>query len=124
MLYEIKEVNQDSPEYEKRWFFDHEIDLLLWLNENNKIAGFQLCYDKPKNPHALTWFKDEGYRHNRIDFREEKIGRRRGSPILLADGEFEADRIAKEFAFQSRDLDAWIATFVCEKIKNFNSQRG
>ena len=45
-------------EYKKRWFFDHEIDLLIWLNADNEIVGFQLCYDKLNNPHALTWFKD------------------------------------------------------------------
>jgi hypothetical protein len=119
MLYEIKEVNQDTLAYQKRWFFDHEIDLLLWLDKNNEIAGFQLCYDKPDNPHALTWFKDKGYRLNRIDFREDKIGRRRGSPILLADGKFERDRIAKEFLRLSRDLDSWVSTFVYEKIQDF-----
>ena len=94
MLYEIKGVNQDSLEYKKRWFFDHEIDLLIWLDANNEIAGFQLCYDKLNNPHALTWLKDKGYRHNRIDFREDKIGRRRGSPILLADGKLTANTAA------------------------------
>ena len=119
MLYEIKGVSQDSTTYKKRWFFDHVIDLLIWSDIKNEIAGFQLCYDKLKNPHALTWFKDKGYRHNRIDFREDKIGRRRGSPILMADGKFEGDRIAEDFYRQSRNIDKWISKFVYEKIQGY-----
>ena len=121
MLYEIKGVNQDSLEYKKRWFFDHEIDLLIWLNANNEIAGFQLCYDKLNNPHALTWLRDKGYRHNRIDFREDKIGRRRGSPILLADGKLETERITEEFSRQSGNLETWISAFVLKKIQSYCS---
>lgn len=108
MLYEIKGVKQDSIEFEKRWFFDHEIDLLIWCDTKNEITGFQLCYDKLKDPHALTWFKDKGYNHNRIDdYREDKIGRRRGSPILLADGKFEIEKIAEVFFRQSKNIDSF-----------------
>ena len=119
-MYEIQNVKQDSADLKKRWFFDHEMDLLVWLHKNAEIVGFQLCYDKLKNPHALTWHKDKGYTHNRIDYGEDKIGYLRGSPILLMNGAFERKRIAGVFKRESSKIDDAISTFVYEKILAFS----
>ncbi|MFC1859169.1 hypothetical protein ACFL9U_14260 [Thermodesulfobacteriota bacterium] len=120
MMYEIQSVKQDSGDLKKRWFFDHEMDLLVWLEKSDEIVGFQLCYDKVKNPHALTWNRNKGYRYNRVDYGEDKIGYLRGSPILLMNGAFEGKRIAEVFKHESSKIDVAVSTFVYEKILAFS----
>lgn len=116
MLYEIKNVEQREAYLRRRWFFDHQVDLLVWLDPKEEIHGFQLCYDKDDNPHALTWFEDKGYGHNKVDESDDSLGRRRGSPILVADGVFESDRVAKIFKELSNDIEERISKFVYDKI--------
>ncbi len=117
MLYEIEKVKSYENEPKRRWFFDHEIDLTVWFDENDRIIGFQLCYDKPENPHALTWWEKSGYHHHEVDD-GEKDGTLspKGIPILLADGIFEKDRIANLFYEKSRDMDPEIVKFVYDRL--------
>lgn len=89
MLYEIKKVKSYKDEPRRRWFFDHDIDLTVWFDDADEIVGFQLCYDKPKNPHAFTWDKENGYRHHQIDDGERlDTLARKGIPTLMLDGSF------------------------------------
>ena len=123
MLYEIKEVKSYKNEFKRRWFFDHNMDLTIWLDENGKITGFQLCYDKPKNSHAFSWWEKTGYYHHRIDD-GERLGTlaRKGIPILMLDGFFDKVKIVKLFQEKSKEIDPEISTFVYRKIMQFISQ--
>ena len=116
MLYEIRHVRQIPGEDMRRWFFDNDIDLLIWEKVGGEIAGFQLCYGKPHNTHALTWFKDSGYAHNKVDEGEDKPGRQKGAPLLVADGVFDLDRVARQFKEKSDDIDKEISGFIYDKI--------
>ena len=120
ILYEIKCVKSYKNEHKRRWFFDHDIDLTVWFDETEKIVGFQICYDKPINPHAFTWWEKTGYQHHEIDD-GERIGTnaRKGIPILIPDGFFDKKKIVKLFQKKSNDIDPEISAFVCGKIMKF-----
>lgn len=119
MLYEIKNIRQYEGEQKRRWFFDREIDLTVWFDESDDIVGFQLCYDKIQNHRALTYHKDSGYRHNRVDDGESWNSIGKGTPILFADGPFDGRRIAELFAQRSQELPKQISQYVYEKIVSF-----
>lgn len=121
MLYEIKNVNQNTNELKRRWFFDHDIDLTVWFDQENNIDSFQLCYDKIQNYHALTWRRNYGFIHNRVDDGEgfNKIGGYKGSPILLMDGMFDKKRVISIFVDKSKEIPETISSFVLKKLKEY-----
>ena len=117
MMNEIKHIKQHVSEPKRRWFFDPEMDLTVWLNETDDIIGFQLTYDRPLSPHALTWIKEKGYFHNRVDDGEcPETMAEKGTPILLPDGNIDTEKIGDEFRRKSEDIDRELAEFVYNKI--------
>jgi hypothetical protein len=124
MLYEIDGVKGYPNEPKRRWFFDHDLDLTVWFDEDEKIVGFQICYDKPADPHAFTWWAESGYQHHKIDD-GERLGTlaRKGIPVLMLDGVFEKERIAELFRQKSTDIDSRISFFVYNKIVQFSRSR-
>ena len=76
----------------RRWFSSPRCDLILWLNEDASLRGFQLCYDKSANERALTWIQDSGFSHMAVDS-GEGWGPGKAAPILVADGTFEPKHI-------------------------------
>jgi len=66
MLAEIQPVKQHQDDRFRRWFADDYFDLIVWYDERQEICGFQLCYEKSRAEHALTWRADAGYAHHRI----------------------------------------------------------
>ena len=94
-------------------------DLIVWLGDATTIIGFQLCYDIDSGHHALTWHQNSGYAHNRIDDGENRPGKMKASPILLPDGVFEYERIAKKFEAESQELEAWLSSFIYDKIMQY-----
>jgi hypothetical protein len=121
MLYEIKNVSQYKNELKRRWFFDHDIDLTVWVDLENRIDSFQLCYDKIQNFHALTWKKNFGFKHNRVDDGEDlnSIGNYKSIPILLMDGHFEKERIIEIFSKNCLNIPKFISKFVLEKLMSY-----
>lgn len=101
----------------RRWFSDDAMDLIVWLDENDNIAAFQLCYDKPFAEHALSWRKDSGFMHNRVDDGEGRPGSHKGTPILVPDGGFNLKAIAEKFRQLAQDIDSRTAEFVIQKLQ-------
>ncbi|OQY59729.1 MAG: hypothetical protein B6245_05140 [Desulfobacteraceae bacterium 4572_88] len=120
MLYEIQKIKQNDGEPRRRWFIDDYFDLIVWLSEADEIEGFQLCYDKTRNQHALTWSKSTGYMHNSVDSGEDKPGKPKGIPLLVADGDFQHEEIANRFRKESKKLEQRISDLVCEKIMQYS----
>jgi len=120
MLYEIQNVRQNEGEPERRWFVDDYFDLIIWLNDKEAIEGFQLCYNKSENQHALTWHAESGYMHNRVDDGEDKAGKPKSIPVLVADGDFRHDEIAEIFRQESKNLDPDISGLIYEKIMQYS----
>jgi hypothetical protein len=121
MLYEIRNIRQNEGEPRRRWFIDDYFDLVVWLNDDEEIQGFQLCYDKSKNQHALTWHKESGYMHNRVDSGEDKPGKPKGIPILVTDGFFDYEQIAEIFKRESKYIDDNISELIYKKILQYSN---
>ena len=120
MLNEIKSVRQHTGEHRRRWFFDREMDLTVWLDDDDRIVGFQIVYDRPFDPHALTWFEGKGFSHNRVDDGEcPGTLSRKGTPILLPDGRFDAVRLIEIFKKKSKDIDGGVVDFVYNNLLNY-----
>lgn len=124
MLYEIKNIRQHEGEHRRRWFFSQEMDLTVWFDQADEIFGFQLSYDRTGDPHALTWRRDVGYQHNRVDDGEGpgSIGRFKGTPMLLMGGRFDRQKVSDAFESASGDLPEWISDFVAARIETYSPE--
>ena len=118
MMYEHKDVRQIKGEGIRRWFADEDLDLIVWYDYLENIKGFQLCYDKQFSERALTWKRNGNFSHNKIDDGDVAFGNKR-SPILVADGQFDKERIAELFLEKSIGIDQDIADFVYKKISEY-----
>lgn len=119
MMIETKNVRQIDGEPLRRWFWSDYFDLIAWFNADNDIIGFQLCYDKNKKQRVLTWQKDAGYSHDYIDDGEESPGKHKSTPVLVADGIFQKEKIAAQFKEESHNIDGQIADCVHSKILEY-----
>ena len=114
MLMEIPSVRQIPGEPRRRWFHDECMDLFAWM-EGGEIVGLQLSYDKPHRERTLTWRREAGYRHARTD-EGTRPGRHPGTPLLVADGEFDSARVAGEFQRRAAKIDPAVAGFVHDRL--------
>jgi hypothetical protein len=118
MLKEYKDVRQVPGEGPRRWFLDSYFDLIVWYDDGGAIKGFQLCYDKENFERAVTWTREDGYSHNKIDD-GDVTGRAKMTPVLVKDGLFNRDDIADRFLEESRDIERGISSFVYNRIKSY-----
>lgn len=83
-LREAAVTRQIAGEPPRRWFSSSEIDLIVWEAPPGTVAGFQLCYDKGGDEHAVMWWQGRGFTHWRVaqGDRDERPGHK-GSPILI-----------------------------------------
>ncbi|MEY4807775.1 MAG: hypothetical protein RLZZ206_2164 [Cyanobacteriota bacterium] len=119
MLKESKNTSQIPNEYFWRWFCDDNIDLIVWYDPDDSIIGFQLCYNKFVDEHALTWFRGKGFSHNKVDDGEGPDVRFKMSPILIPDGVFDKNTLLTLFENESKDIDQEIVELVTEMIKKY-----
>ena len=103
----------------RRWFSDPSWDLIVWFEPGGAIRGFQLCYDRAGDERALTWTRDAGYSHDRIDDGEGNPTKNR-SPVLVSDGIFPASEIVKRFARDAAEIDPSIRDFVIARIRAYS----
>jgi hypothetical protein len=114
---EVLETRQVPGEPRRRWFASPDFDLIVWCDTAGAPIAFQLCYDKGRAEHAITWEPSTGLLHNAVDDGEFHIGLRyKATPVLAPDGAFQLDRIAERFAAESRDLPPDIAAFVIARL--------
>ena len=91
---------------------------MVWLNEAGSPIGFQLSYDKDRAERVLVWKAEGGFSHMAVDDGEGDIGfRYKATPILIADGYFEANQVLKTFEAFSEHVPLEIATFVIDRLK-------
>jgi hypothetical protein len=119
MLKEVQKTRQITGEPHRRWFSDETFDLIVWYAAAGEIIGFQLCYRAWPDEKALTWLRGEGFSHNRIDQGEGRPDHHKMTPILLPDGEFDADRVLEQFQAASGDLDAEVVGMVTRALQNY-----
>jgi len=120
MLQEVEHARQIPGEPFRRWFTDSESDLILWYDApGGAVTGFQLCYNKGHDEHALTWVEDAGFTHRRIDDGEGRGGHHKMTPVLLPDGVFDSNSVLAFFARESREIDPAVVEFVTAKIRAY-----
>ena len=125
MLREIESVKQIEGEPRRRWFSDEYFDLIVWLNESDDVVAFQLCYDKPRNERALTWMRELGYMHHRVDDGEHRLDIiQKATPILIGDGHFDHKAVAGLFNKESNGIERSIAGLVHKRIRNYKAESG
>ena len=123
MLMEIPGTRQHPGELRRRWFTDDTMDLVVWLDEDDGIAAFQLCYDKLGREKCITWKLSSGYVHTAVDDGEEP-GRHKRSPILVSDGELDAWSVCGEFRRRMGAVEESMREFVSEKLINYSGNLG
>jgi len=103
MLKEQREIIDDdgSP---RRWFSDEYFDLIIWLDADKNVAGFQLCYDKGGHERALTWRKGGETTHTSIDDGESSPLKNM-SPILVPDGAISFQELQRQFTARAGGMD-------------------
>jgi len=116
MLIETRNVSQVPNQPRRRWFSDSFFELIVWYGDDKDISSFQLCYDKDKNQRALTWKRNHGYSHNRVDDGENTPGQYKGTPILVVDGKFDTQTIADRFQKESVKLEPGIRDLVYAQL--------
>jgi hypothetical protein len=115
MLRELTDVRQVIKEPRRRWFADDYFDLIVWVGKKGEFIGFQLCYDKFGDEHALTWHQKTGFAHHRVDSGELQRPYK-ATPILVSDGSLDLVGIFNLFTERSRTIDQKVASFVLGKI--------
>ena len=118
MLREIKPVKQHEDNLFRRWFEDEFFDLIVWYDQRQEIFGFQLCYQKSRNEHALTWLEDSGYAHHKIDTGEQSVWETK-APVLIADGVFPRQQIIESLLERSNAIDPTVVQYVVQKIEEY-----
>jgi hypothetical protein len=114
----IKPVANDL---DRRWMSDEYFDLIVWYESEDRIHGFQLCYDKPGRERALTWTRGRGFLHTAVDTGESKPTANH-TPILVADGAFPVEQVRREFTVRSNRLPSDIRELVLARIKDYEDQ--
>ena len=115
MLKEYINVRQ-FPEGYRRLFQDDYFDLFIWYDhQDGEIIGFQLVYNKYNNPHSLTWSKDLGYSHNKIDDGEDSC-LFNNTPILVNNGLFKDLSVRDKFEKTSINLEKSLRDFIKRHI--------
>ena len=120
MLRELSDVRQIEGGRRRRWFQSDDEDLIVWYAEDDSIDGFQLCYDRRGHERALTWMRGQGFSHNRIDAGEGSALRYKRSPVLTADGRFDADSMVRRFTEISAALPPEVSEFVSGKLAAYS----
>lgn len=118
MLREMKWVSQIEGEPQRRWFADHELDLIIWQDDSH-IVGFELCYDKTDQERALSWQSTDGFRHSWVDSGEIHPGRPKPAPLLVPCVHFDVRQVARKFLDKSRSLERDVAEFIYDKLLEY-----
>lgn len=117
MLRELVPTRQVPGEPVRRWFSSDDVDLIVWCDGDGVPTAFQLCYRVGLSERALTWTPEAGFVHRAVDDGEEDAGLRyKATPILVADGEFDPDRVGALVSAQGAALPPAILEFVTAKL--------
>jgi len=116
---EICDVRQIPGEPKRRWFSSNEFDLIVWFSEDGSVHGFELCYDKQGKERSIRWSNSDGFHHMAVDDGEQILGKHKETPILVADGFFDAKQVHSKLSEVSHLLPEEIAEFVLTAIKRY-----
>ncbi|MDB6126627.1 MAG: hypothetical protein JWM35_523 [Verrucomicrobia bacterium] len=110
MLKEHRNVRQE-PGHRRRWFEGEGIDLIVWLDSNNLVDGFQIC----REDHALTWRRDAGFAYGRVDEGDESPLKNL-SPIIVPNGAIPWTAVISEFQTLSDPLEPPLRELILSRL--------
>lgn len=116
---EFINVRQIPGDAKRRWFSSSEFDLIVWLSDDETFLGFELCYDKNAKERSLRWSNTAGFQHMAVDDGEQIPGKHKGTPILIADGLFDAKQVHSDFSQVRHFLPDEIAEYVLNVIRQY-----
>ena len=116
VLVEVTRVRQVPGEARRRWFFSHEQDLMIWLDEDNRPVAFQLAYGKYRNERAIRWKAGEGFTHYDVDDGEGVAGAN-DTPLLSVGGAFPARQVLDRFVALSAEVPRELVQFVLARLR-------
>ncbi|HEX7558179.1 MAG TPA: hypothetical protein VF348_06855 [Usitatibacter sp.] len=118
MLREIPETRQIRGEPRRRWFNSEWMDLYVWYDTAGAPLGFQLCYGKPLDEKALTWFRPDDFSHMAVDH-GGPAGRGKETPLLVLDGLFLPGPVSTEFVREAAELPEDVAQLVLAMLRAY-----
>ncbi|HYP02234.1 MAG TPA: hypothetical protein VER76_18730 [Pyrinomonadaceae bacterium] len=121
MLREIKELKQTAGQPPSRWFNDDLLDLFVWHDEDGRIIGFQLCFDKDTAERALTYSDRDGYRLDNVYGEESSLDM--GSPVLSRAADLPFPRLLALLVERGAGIDPRVLRYVTEKLKAYLATR-
>jgi len=122
-LRELLPTRQVKAEPFRRWFASPGADLIVWLRDDGSVSGFQFCYDKEDNEHALTWLEACGYCHMAVDD-GSSFGWGKSTPLLMPDGAMDPARILEVYRAQSPLVPASYSAIVVAKLQELMEKMG
>ncbi len=118
MLRKIQGVRQDTPGLLRRWFEDEFFDLYTWHSPDGALVSFQVCYDVRGCERVLSWHRQLGFSHNKIDSGEDD-NKYPMAPILIADGRFPHRLVRERFSKHAGCLDEPTRTYILDKMREY-----
>ena len=116
MFREYRPTRQVRGEPRRRWFHTPIADLIVWLQPDDSIHGFQFCYDKGSGEHALTWRDGFGFSHMAVDAGDARGAMYEGAPMLVPNGRFDIGRIRALFTAPAESLPPEYSRFIAAKL--------
>jgi len=117
MLKKITHTSKKEPN--RVWYSSDYFDLIVWRESSGEVKAFQLCYDIARNERVLSWRKAYGFTHAQIDSGEQNPSKNQ-SPLLIADGVLDRQRLLEKFQVESQNIDKDIKEFVIDKIGRYS----
>jgi hypothetical protein len=116
MLKEIPRVVQHEEDRQRRVFRSADLDLTVWIAPDGRYTSFELSYRHGPRERSLRWKSGNGYSHHRVDDGEDRMGRHKGTPLMVPDGVFKRWSVARKFQLEARDIDPEVTDFVIRKV--------
>ncbi|OHC82161.1 MAG: hypothetical protein A3J87_03245 [Sideroxydans sp. RIFOXYB12_FULL_59_6] len=110
-------VLQIPGEPPRRWFSSKDFELIVWLADSAEILGFELCYDKDAKQRSIMWHQTGGFQHMAVDDGENRPGKQKSSPVLIADGIFDARRIHSDLLKAATSMPDDVSSFVLHTLQ-------
>lgn len=111
-MIEVSNVRQLPDEPRRRWFSSADFDLFVQCADGPGFVGFQLYYDKALHERAIIYREATGFCHVAVDDGEQRPGKYKASPVLLADGAVDVERVYAAFSASCADLPEDVADYV------------
>ncbi|MBL4889241.1 MAG: hypothetical protein JKX97_04370 [Candidatus Lindowbacteria bacterium] len=114
----IKYVLQIEGEPFREWYTDDVyFDLTVWYSEEGSIFGYQLTYGLHRDDHIVTWMRDRGLSHHKLDTGEDSPLHNL-APILVEDGVMPTEAILTRFHAVCETLNKEIIDTVVDTLEH------